>query len=159
MANKKCELCDGLAAASPRRSIVTTTARPVGFHRAANPASSSSVIHHCFSSESGGILFGDNSEKEGGGCYALATGHEKEELKAELEGRRLLNIDFPEGKVILESAILTTVVVLFITVYTFWAAKRGYDFNFLGPFLFGSLMVLIVFAMIQVTPLIPNSTP
>ncbi|KAL0847026.1 hypothetical protein Bca101_020272 [Brassica carinata] len=52
MANKKCELCDGLAAASPRRSIVTTTARPVGFHRAANPASSSSVIHHCFSSES-----------------------------------------------------------------------------------------------------------
>ncbi|KAG2241395.1 hypothetical protein Bca52824_096621 [Brassica carinata] len=53
MANKKCELCDGLAAASPRRSIVTTTARPVGFHRAANPASSSSVIHHCFSSESG----------------------------------------------------------------------------------------------------------
>ncbi|CAF2106388.1 unnamed protein product [Brassica napus] len=39
------------------------------------------------------------------------------------------------------------------------AAKRGYDFNFLGPFLFGALIVLIVFAMIQVTPLIPNSMP
>ncbi|KAG2312100.1 hypothetical protein Bca52824_023657 [Brassica carinata] len=51
--------------------------------------------------------------------------------------------------VILESAILTTVVVLSLTVYTFWAAKRGYDFNFLGPFLFGALIVLIVFAMIQ----------
>ncbi|KAG2282413.1 hypothetical protein Bca52824_053633 [Brassica carinata] len=54
------------------------------------------------------------------------------------------------GKVILESAILTTVVVLSLTVYTFWAAKRGYDFNFLGPFLFGALIVLVVFAMIQV---------
>ncbi|CAN6937435.1 unnamed protein product [Brassica oleracea] len=58
-----------------------------------------------------------------------------------------------------ESAILTTVVVLSLTVYTFWAAKRGYDFNFLGPLLFGALIVLIVFAMIQVTPLIPNSMP
>ncbi|CAN7083633.1 unnamed protein product, partial [Brassica oleracea var. botrytis] len=36
------------------------------------------------------------------------------------------------GKVIIESAILTTVVVLSLTVYTFWAAKGGYDFNFLG---------------------------
>ncbi|CAF2078626.1 BnaC01g35940D [Brassica napus] len=27
----------------------------------------------------------------------IATGHEKEELEAELEGRRLLDIDFPEG--------------------------------------------------------------
>ncbi|KAF3495878.1 hypothetical protein DY000_02052406 [Brassica cretica] len=59
----------------------------------------------------------------------------------------------------IEYAILTTVVVLSLTVYTFWAAKRGYDFNFLGPFLFGALIVLIVFAMIQVTPLIPNSMP
>ncbi|MFS7899126.1 hypothetical protein Hanom_Chr00s045346g01776451 [Helianthus anomalus] len=26
----------------------------------------------------------------------------------------------------------------------------GYDFNFLGPFLFGALMVLLVFALIQI---------
>jgi len=52
--------------------------------------------------------------------------------------------------VILEAAILTTVVVLSLTVYTFWAAKKGYDFNFLGPFLFGALIVLMVFALIQV---------
>lgn len=51
---------------------------------------------------------------------------------------------------ILEAAILTTVVVLSLTVYTFWAAKKGYDFNFLGPFLFGALIVLMVFALIQV---------
>ncbi|CAF2141362.1 hypothetical protein BRARA_B02623 [Brassica rapa] len=61
-----------------------------------------------------------------------------------------LTCAFTNGKVILESAILTTVVVLSLTVYTFWAAKRGYDFNFLGPFLFGALIVLVVFAMIQV---------
>ncbi|KAG2271887.1 hypothetical protein Bca52824_066442 [Brassica carinata] len=90
-------------------------------------------------------------------------------LKLNLRGGGCLTLTFLKvpseqgaariGKVILESAILTTVVVLSLTVYTFWAAKRGYDFNFLGPFLFGALIVLIVFAMIQVMPLIPNSMP
>ncbi|XP_010422556.1 PREDICTED: BI1-like protein [Camelina sativa] len=61
-----------------------------------------------------------------------------------------LSCAFTNGKVILESAILTTVVVLSLTLYTFWAARKGYDFNFLGPFLFGALIVLIVFAIIQV---------
>nr|TKS03488.1 hypothetical protein D5086_0000154850 [Populus alba] len=32
----------------------------------------------------------------------------------------------------------------------FWAARRGHDFNFLGPFLFGAIMVLIVFSLIQI---------
>uniref|UniRef100_A0A0D9WW50 BI1-like protein n=1 Tax=Leersia perrieri TaxID=77586 RepID=A0A0D9WW50_9ORYZ len=54
------------------------------------------------------------------------------------------------GKVILESAILTTVVVVSLTAYTFWAVKRGRDFSFLGPFLFASLIVLLVFAFIQI---------
>lgn len=55
------------------------------------------------------------------------------------------------GKVILEAAILTGVVVIGLTLYTFMAAKRGYDFNFLGPFLFGAILVLMVFAVIQVS--------
>lgn len=46
--------------------------------------------------------------------------------------------------------ILTAVVVVSLTLYTFWAAKRGHDFNFLGPFLFGAVVVLMVFALIQV---------
>ncbi|KAH0463951.1 hypothetical protein IEQ34_006737 [Dendrobium chrysotoxum] len=54
------------------------------------------------------------------------------------------------GKVILEAAILTAVVVVSLTLYTFWAAKRGHDFSFLGPILFSSLIVLIVFAFIQI---------
>ena len=54
------------------------------------------------------------------------------------------------GKVILEAAILTTVVVFSLIAYTFWAARRGKDFSFLGPFLFASLMMLLVFGFIQV---------
>ncbi|VAH69003.1 unnamed protein product [Triticum turgidum subsp. durum] len=53
------------------------------------------------------------------------------------------------GKVILQAGILTIVVVLSLTAYTFWAARRGKDFSFLGPFLFASLMILLVFAFIQ----------
>ncbi|KAG9451909.1 hypothetical protein H6P81_004813 [Aristolochia fimbriata] len=56
---------------------------------------------------------------------------------------------FTSGKVILEAAILTTVVVVSLTVYTFWAASRGKDFSFLGPFLFAAVIALIVFGLIQ----------
>ncbi|KAI3749423.1 hypothetical protein L2E82_20035 [Cichorium intybus] len=61
-----------------------------------------------------------------------------------------LTCAFTSGKVILEAAILTTVVVVSLTLFTFWAARRGYDFNFLGPFLFGAIMVLLVFSLIQI---------
>jgi protein lifeguard len=52
--------------------------------------------------------------------------------------------------VVLEAAFLTGVVVASLTLYTFWAVKRGKDFSFLGPFLFASLLVLMMFALIQV---------
>lgn len=61
-----------------------------------------------------------------------------------------LTCAFTSGKVILESVILTTVVVVSLTLYTFWAARRGHDFNFLGPFLFSAVIILMVFAMIQI---------
>ncbi|VVB06713.1 unnamed protein product [Arabis nemorensis] len=61
-----------------------------------------------------------------------------------------LTCAFTSGKVILESVILTSVVVISLTLYTFWAAKRGQDFNFLGPFLFGAVIVLMVFSFIQI---------
>ncbi|PSS14596.1 BI1-like protein [Actinidia chinensis var. chinensis] len=61
-----------------------------------------------------------------------------------------LSCAFTKGRIILEAAILTAVVVVSLTLYTFWAAKRGYDFNFLGPFLFGAVIVLLVFALIQI---------
>ena len=63
---------------------------------------------------------------------------------------KLTQIEYATGKVILEAVILTAVVVVSLTLYTFWAVKRGQDFNFLGPFLFGSIIVLMVFGFIQV---------
>ncbi|KAJ0092306.1 hypothetical protein Patl1_25308 [Pistacia atlantica] len=60
-----------------------------------------------------------------------------------------LSCAFTEGKIVLQAAILTSVVLVSLTLYTFWAVKRGKDFSFLGPFLFASLLVLLVFAFIQ----------
>ncbi|KAH6796849.1 Bax inhibitor-1 family protein [Perilla frutescens var. hirtella] len=60
-----------------------------------------------------------------------------------------LSCSYTSGKVILEAFILTGVVVVSLTLYTFWAAKRGQDFNFLGPFLFGAIIILMLFGMIQ----------
>lgn len=54
------------------------------------------------------------------------------------------------GKIVLEALVLTATVVLSLTAYTYWASKNGYDFNFLGPILFVSLIVLVVFGLIQV---------
>ncbi|KAF5191800.1 Bax inhibitor [Thalictrum thalictroides] len=53
-------------------------------------------------------------------------------------------------EIILEAAILTAVVVVSLTLYTFWAAKRGKDFSFLGPFLFCAVIILMVFGLIQI---------
>uniref|UniRef100_A0A7N0UEV1 BI1-like protein n=1 Tax=Kalanchoe fedtschenkoi TaxID=63787 RepID=A0A7N0UEV1_KALFE len=61
-----------------------------------------------------------------------------------------LTCAFTSGKVILEAVILTAAVVVGLTLYTFWAARRGQDFGFLGPFLFGAIIVLLVFSMIQI---------
>lgn len=57
---------------------------------------------------------------------------------------------YTKGKVVLLAAILTVVVVVSLTLYTFWAVRRGQDFSFLGPFLFAGLMVLLVFMLIQI---------
>ncbi|KAH9764863.1 protein lifeguard 4 [Citrus sinensis] len=43
-------------------------------------------------------------------------------------------------KIILEAFILTGAAVAGLTLYTFWAVKRGKDFSFLGPFLSASLL-------------------
>ncbi|OWM66866.1 protein LIFEGUARD 4-like [Punica granatum] len=61
-----------------------------------------------------------------------------------------LTCAFTSGRIILEAVILTALVVLSLTLYTFWAAKRGHDFSFLGPFLSSALTVLIIFGIIQI---------
>ncbi|XP_058106142.1 protein LIFEGUARD 4-like [Magnolia sinica] len=61
-----------------------------------------------------------------------------------------LSCAFTVGKVILESVILTTVVVISLTLYTFWAARRGQDFNFLRTLVFSTISVLMLFIVIQI---------
>lgn len=55
-----------------------------------------------------------------------------------------------EGRIVLEALILTSAVVAALTGYTFWAAKKGKDFSFLGPILFTSLFILVLTGFIQV---------
>ncbi|VAH85038.1 unnamed protein product [Triticum turgidum subsp. durum] len=79
-------------------------------------------------------------------CCCLASSHFTVAITFSVGFMR----SFYSGKVIWEAGMLTIVVVLSLTAYTFWAARRGKDFSFLGPFLFASLMILLVFGFIQV---------
>uniref|UniRef100_A0A0D9XTL7 Uncharacterized protein n=1 Tax=Leersia perrieri TaxID=77586 RepID=A0A0D9XTL7_9ORYZ len=54
------------------------------------------------------------------------------------------------GKVVLQAAILTAVAVIGLTLFTFWAADKGYDFSFMVPFLAASLLVLLAYLIIQI---------
>eukprot|EP00252_Welwitschia_mirabilis_P020173 TRINITY_DN4889_c0_g1_i1.p1 TRINITY_DN4889_c0_g1~~TRINITY_DN4889_c0_g1_i1.p1 ORF type:complete len:304 (-),score=-5.45 TRINITY_DN4889_c0_g1_i1:160-1071(-) len=60
-----------------------------------------------------------------------------------------LSCSFSSGKTVLEALLLTAVVVVSLTFYTFWASRRGQDFSFLGPILFVSIIILIAFGLIQ----------
>eukprot|EP00243_Klebsormidium_subtile_P004766 TRINITY_DN18916_c0_g1_i1.p1 TRINITY_DN18916_c0_g1~~TRINITY_DN18916_c0_g1_i1.p1 ORF type:complete len:252 (-),score=48.27 TRINITY_DN18916_c0_g1_i1:201-956(-) len=57
---------------------------------------------------------------------------------------------FYSGALVLEALVLTGAVVLGLTAYTFYAVKKGADFGYLGPMLFSSLMVLIMWGFIQI---------
>ncbi|CAL5078630.1 unnamed protein product [Urochloa decumbens] len=54
-----------------------------------------------------------------------------------------------KGIILIEAAALTLVVVLGLTLYTFWAAKRGHDFRFLGPFLAAACLILMLYWIAQ----------
>uniref|UniRef100_M4EEL0 Uncharacterized protein n=1 Tax=Brassica campestris TaxID=3711 RepID=M4EEL0_BRACM len=69
-------LASDFAAASPRRSVATTAVRPLRFYLASN-----SLFPRHFSSESVETV----GKKKVEDVMPIATGHEKEELEAELE--------------------------------------------------------------------------
>ncbi|KAL6535284.1 hypothetical protein OROMI_026658 [Orobanche minor] len=52
-----------------------------------------------------------------------------------------------KGQTVLLAAGLTLLVTVGLTMFTFFAAKRGWDFNFLGPFLFCALLLLLAFGI------------
>jgi len=51
--------------------------------------------------------------------------------------------------IVLEALLLTAIVVVSLPAYTYWAAKRGHDFSFLGPILFTSLVIVVMFGFVQ----------
>ncbi|KAL2923952.1 BI1-like protein [Bienertia sinuspersici] len=55
-----------------------------------------------------------------------------------------------DGRIVLQALVLTAAVVCSLTGYTFWAAKKGKDFSFLGPVLFASLVGIIFTGLLQV---------
>ncbi|KAJ8756016.1 hypothetical protein K2173_024562 [Erythroxylum novogranatense] len=77
-----------LAAASTTASRSTSSAASV-VRSIVSPSSSASLFNRYFSD--------DSVKKRVEDVMPIATGHEREELEAELEGRKLLDIDHPEG--------------------------------------------------------------
>ncbi|KAJ3673293.1 hypothetical protein LUZ60_006667 [Juncus effusus] len=57
---------------------------------------------------------------------------------------------FRKGVIIYEASILIEIAVVTLTIYSFWANFRRYDFSLFGPVLFMLLEILIVFALIQI---------
>lgn len=53
--------------------------------------------------------------------------------------------------IILEAATATVAVVVTLTAYTFWAARRGEDFGFLAPFLLTLVVTIILFIIYMVS--------
>ncbi|CAN8270192.1 unnamed protein product [Cochlearia groenlandica] len=87
---------DVSVSASPRRSAAAA-ASPVGSYLSVNKSAitaSSFVVSRRFSADSEKTT---PVKKNAEDVMPIATGHEKEEIEAELEGRKLLDINFPEG--------------------------------------------------------------
>ncbi|CAN6439638.1 unnamed protein product [Victoria cruziana] len=57
---------------------------------------------------------------------------------------------YTDGWIILKAASVTAVIFVSLTLYTFWAARRGHDFQFLGPFLCCSLTALVFFGFLEI---------
>ncbi|KAG6403001.1 hypothetical protein SASPL_135216 [Salvia splendens] len=61
-----------------------------------------------------------------------------------------LAVSFISALVVLEAAAATLAVVVCLTLYTFWAAKRGEDFSFLIPFVITIVITLVLLVIFQI---------
>ncbi len=50
--------------------------------------------------------------------------------------------------VVLQALVLTAAITLSLTAYTFWATNNGKEFDFMGPWLFSTLVALIVVSLL-----------
>ncbi|KAL6498961.1 hypothetical protein OROGR_028139 [Orobanche gracilis] len=55
-----------------------------------------------------------------------------------------------KGENVLLAAGLTLIITVGLTLFTFVAAWGGWDFKFLGPFLFGALLLVASFALFRI---------
>eukprot|EP00238_Polyblepharides_amylifera_P006256 CAMPEP_0196579656 /NCGR_PEP_ID=MMETSP1081-20130531/24160_1 /TAXON_ID=36882 /ORGANISM="Pyramimonas amylifera, Strain CCMP720" /LENGTH=254 /DNA_ID=CAMNT_0041899303 /DNA_START=158 /DNA_END=922 /DNA_ORIENTATION=+ len=55
-----------------------------------------------------------------------------------------ITTSFYSGAIIFEALLITALVTVSLTLYTFFGVKKGQDFGYLGPMLFAGLMTLIV---------------
>ncbi|KAM7278220.1 hypothetical protein ACFE04_005354 [Oxalis oulophora] len=99
--------------------------------------------------------------------WPLHVYHQKHPVNLIILGLFTVSLSFSVGvscamtdeKIVLEALILTASVVCSLTAYTFWAAKRGKDFSFLGPILFTGLVILVLTSFMQMfMPLGSTST-
>ena len=56
---------------------------------------------------------------------------------------------FYQPYIVLEAVALTASIVAGLTLYSFYAVRRGVDFSWMGPFVFASLWALIAWGVIQ----------
>lgn len=56
---------------------------------------------------------------------------------------------YKRGEIVVMAAGLTALVTFSLTLYTFWAAKRGKDFGFLGPFLLCASIIFLAFGILR----------
>ncbi|CAI7811849.1 unnamed protein product [Closterium sp. NIES-53] len=61
-----------------------------------------------------------------------------------------LSCAFTPANIVLEAILLTAVVVVSLTLYTFWAARRGEEFSWLEPILSTALSILVFSMVIQI---------
>lgn len=56
---------------------------------------------------------------------------------------------FLPAPIVLQALLLTAVVVVSLTLFTFWAARGGAEFTWMGPMLFTALSVMVLAMIIQ----------
>ena len=61
-----------------------------------------------------------------------------------------LTCTFYAPVLVIQAVVITAGVVAALTAYTFWATRRGIEFTWMGPLLFGMLWAMIIWGFLQI---------
>ena len=59
------------------------------------------------------------------------------------------------GDIVVEALVLTAGAMVALTAFTYGAGRQGFEFSFLGPFVFVAVVVLLLWSFIQVATHLP----